>query len=233
MRRVQQKGQRVIPGRKNMDETPATQMRQEIKELALDAKGFLSEAEGLKLFELATEGSLLSPCLEIGSYCGRSAIFLAEGCRVSGRHVLFTIDHHRGSEEQQPGEEYYDPELFDSGQQSVFTLNYFVKNIRRAGLEDWVIPVVARSSRLAAFWPEMKLGLLFIDGGHSAADVQADFENWGKRVVSGGYLCLHDIFPNPDDGGQAPFRIFEHARKMDEWENIGIFESLGVLRRCP
>ncbi len=208
-------------------------MRDRAFRAAMDAKGFLAEAEGLKLFELALEASRLGPCLEIGAYCGKSTVFLGEGCRIVGRNPVISIDHHRGSAEQQPGEAYFDPGLFDAGTRTVNTLPEFLQTIRRAGVFDWVIPVMGESVRISRCWGEgQTFGLIFIDGGHGVFDVLADFGEWSGRVCAGGYLCFHDVIADPEKGGQAPYRIFEHARGLDVWEYEGLFETLGVLRRC-
>jgi len=215
-------------------ETPADGgggMPPEVKALALAAKGFLAEAEGLELFRRAAEASLLAPCLEVGSYCGRSTLFLAAGCRAAGAHPLFAVDHHRGSEEQQPGEAYFDPDLYDSALQRVDTLGAFRRNVDAAGLAEWVIPVVTPSARLSRSWPGLLLGLVFIDGGHGEPDVTGDFEGWAPRVAPGGYLCMHDLYPDPREGGQAPYRIFERARGSGAWSFVSRVGSLGVLQR--
>ncbi len=206
-------------------------MREHVKRLARQVKGFLSEQEGLKLFELARSASVAAPCLEIGSYCGKSTMYLAEGCRAAGRHCLFAVDHHHGSEEQQSGQEYFDQELYDPVHGAVDTLPGFLDNLARAGLRDWVIPVVTDSQRLGANWGDVALGLVFIDGGHSQRDVETDFEVWGGKVAPGGWLCFHDIYPNPADGGRAPYEVFETARRMRQWCYAGLFGCLGVLQR--
>lgn len=203
----------------------------ETKVIALRAKGFLSETEGLTLFSLAAEASRLGPCLEVGSYCGKSTIFLAAGCRSAGAHPLFALDHHRGSEEQQPGQTYFDPELFDERLQHVSTLRPFLMNIRQTGLEDWVIPVVTTSARLSRAWPNAELALVFIDGGHGEEDVRTDVQGWAPRLMRGGYLCVHDLYPDPSQGGQAPYRLFEQVRRSPGWTYVGQVETLGILRR--
>lgn len=208
-------------------------MRETIKELALRIKGFLSEAEGSCLYRLAVESSRRAPCLEIGSYCGRSTLFLAEGCRVSGRHPLFALDHHRGSVEQQPGQPYFDPELFDVREGIATTLDHFMRHLRQADLVDWVIPIVTDSGRLSGYWPAAPLGLVFVDGGHSEADAFQDFHGWSTQILPGGYLCLHDIFPDPALGGQAPYRVLQHALSTGLWEQVDQIETLGILRRRP
>jgi len=206
-------------------------MREEVRQLALAAKGFLSEQEGMKLFELACEASSLAPCLEIGSYCGKSTLFLAEGCRLAGRHCVYAVDHHRGSEEQQPGQQYFDSDLCDAAAGRVNTLPSFLGNLARAGLRDWVIPVISESARFAANWTGGGFSLVFIDGGHSRRDVESDFLGWEPHVIPGGWLCFHDIYPNPADGGQAPFEVFEAALATRRWRHAGLFGCLGVLQR--
>jgi MMP 1-O-methyltransferase len=198
---------------------------------ALGVKGFLAEAEGLRLYELALEASRAAPLLEIGSYCGRSALFLGAGCRDAGVNPVFTVDHHLGSEEQQPGATYFDPELWDDDAGETTTLRVLVRNLRRAGLADWVLPVVARSTVAARAWPDATLALLFVDGGHSDADAFGDYRAWARCVRPRGYLCVHDVFPDPADGGQAPYRVVCEATERDGWEHVDTVESLVVLRR--
>ncbi|MFY9823753.1 MAG: class I SAM-dependent methyltransferase [Thermoanaerobaculia bacterium] len=203
----------------------------DVRELALQAKGFLQAAEGQALFELAAASSPLAPCLEVGCYCGKSSLFLAAGCREAGGYPLFCIDHHRGSAEQQPGQEYFDPDLFDADSGRVDTLREFRRNLSRAGLESWVIPVVHESAFIARLWPGLGLGLVFVDGGHGEADVESDFASWLPKILPGGYLCVHDLFADPRDGGQAPYRAFERVRAGGGWEHLGQVETLGILRR--
>lgn len=206
-------------------------MRDEVRRIALAAKGFLAEPEGVRLYELARSSSGDGPCLEVGSYCGKSGLFLGEGCRETGRHPLFTVDHHRGSEEQQPGELYFDPELYDDAEQTTTTLQGLMRNIRQAGLENWVIPLVAESTILGGYWPEESLSLLFLDGGHSESDAFGDYRVWARCVLPGGYLCVHDVFPDPKDGGQAPYRVLCEAKSAGQWQYEGMVESLAILRR--
>jgi MMP 1-O-methyltransferase len=206
-------------------------MRREILQRALEAKGFLSAGEGAKLFEFARAASRRAPCLEIGSYCGKSSLFLAEGCRLAGRYCLFSIDHHRGSQEQQPGQEYFDADLYDSSTGRINTLTHFLRTLEQAGMLASVIPIVGESSQVARNWLGGKLSLVFIDGGHSEDDVNSDCECWTPHIMPGGFLCFHDVYPNPAHGGQAPFRVFERVRLLSKWCYVGLFESLGVLQR--
>ena len=194
-------------------------------------KGFLAPEEGEELARLAREAGRLGPVLEIGSYCGKSALYLGPAARGAGT-VLYTLDHHRGSEEHQPGEEYHDPELFNAALGVFDTLPALRETLFRAQLEDCVIPVVGRSAVIAANW-QTPLGLLFIDGGHSMPAALDDYRGWAGRVVAGGILAIHDVFPNPEDGGRPPYEIWKLAVASGLFEPVRRTGTLEVLRRLP
>ena len=193
-----------------------------------DVRGFLTDDEGALLFELACEAGRLGPVLEIGSWCGRSTIWLAQGAKTAGTRVL-ALDHHRGSEEHQPGEMFYDPDLIDRDGR-VDTLREFRRNIAQAGVEDVVIPIVAPATLAAKHWTT-PLGLLFIDGGHSLDAALADYRNWSQHVVKGGLLVIHDVFPHVAEGGQAPYAIWQLAKQSGLFEPMATCESIRALRR--
>lgn len=192
-------------------------------------KGFLDPEEGMRLFDTALEASRLGPCLEIGSYCGKSAIYLGTGCKA-GNTVLFSVDHHRGSEEQQPGEEYFDPELFDGHAYQMDTFPLFRKTIGLFSLENTVVPVVCRSEIAARAWAT-PLGLVFIDGGHAFETALIDYQSWAEHIVPKGYLLIHDIFQDPKDGGQAPYRVYQIAKASGLFKELPMTKTLGVLQR--
>jgi predicted O-methyltransferase YrrM len=192
-------------------------------------KGFLDEEEGVRLYETALEASQSGPCLEIGSYCGKSAIYLGSACRENNG-ILFSIDHHRGSEEQQPGEEYFDPDLFDKDSSLINTFNYFLKTIQISGLFKTVVPIVSHSDIVARLWTT-PLSLVFIDGGHSYETVQTDYECWAKHLTPGGYLLIHDIFDDPKKGGQAPYQVYGEAAASGLFQELPMTRTLGVLKR--
>jgi len=192
-------------------------------------KGFLDPAEGMRLFDTAMEASRLGPCLEIGSYCGKSAIYLGTACKA-GNTILFSVDHHRGSEEQQPGEEYFDPELFDGHSYQMDSFPLFRKTIDMFSLEDTVVPLVCRSEIAARTWAT-PLGLVFIDGGHAFETALTDYRSWATHIVPKGYLLIHDIFQNPKDGGQSPFRVYQIAKDSGLFCELPMTKTLGVLQR--
>ncbi|MEU9338712.1 class I SAM-dependent methyltransferase [Streptomyces sp. NPDC048290] len=196
------------------------------------AKGFMPVDEGLALYAAArTAGRLGLPLLEIGTYCGRSTLLLADAARASGVTAL-TVDHHRGSEEQQPGWDYHDPETVDPELGVMDTLPAFRRTLRRAGLEDHVVALVGQSPRIARLWAT-PLGLVFIDGGHTDEHATGDYEGWGPWVAPGGLLVIHDVFPDPVDEftGQAPYRVYLRALESGAFREDSATGSLRVLRR--
>ena len=193
-------------------------------------KGFLAENEGMALAQRAAESCSNLPALEVGSYCGKSTIYLATALKPMAGTV-YAVDHHRGSEEHQPGELYHDAELYDAEYQQMDSFREFRRNIDRAGLSEVVVPVVASSAVAARHW-QTPLGLVFIDGGHSEAAAQTDYESWAPHVAPGGILAIHDLFPNPEEGGQAPINIYRRALASGEFEQLEVVETLGFLRRC-
>lgn len=195
----------------------------------MNFKGFMAEEEALRLYELAREASTRGPCLEIGSYCGRSAAYLGTGCRENGG-ILFSLDHHQGSEEQQPGQAYFDPELLDPASGRIDTFPTFQKTIHALGLEDTVVPIVSRSEVVARLWAT-PLSLLFIDGGHTFEAAFIDYSAWVSHLMPGGCLAIHDLFPDPAEGGQAPLQVYRIALASGLFEELPQTGTLGVLRR--
>jgi predicted O-methyltransferase YrrM len=204
-------------------------MRPEALAVARQCKGFLDEEEGLRLYALAKEHARLGPVLEFGSYCGKSSVYLGEGTREASG-VLVCVDHHRGSEEHQRGEQYHDADLYDAEAERMDSLHELRRTLRRAGLEDHALLVVASSQRAAALW-STPLGLAFIDGGHSHAQAHADYDGWARHVTPGGILAIHDLFPDPAQGGQAPIEIYRRGLASGLFEELPGTKTLGVLRR--
>jgi predicted O-methyltransferase YrrM len=192
-------------------------------------KGFLDEDEGRGLYEVARKASRLGPCLEIGSYCGKSTIYIGAACKMNNG-ILFSIDHHRGSEEQQPGQVYFDPGLFDPKTGRLDTFREFRKTIEKAGIEDTVVAMVCRSDVAARLWAT-PLGLVFIDGGHTAEAAITDYVCWARHILPGGYLLIHDIFKDLAEGGQAPYHIYNQALSSGHFDRLPMIKTLGVLQR--
>ncbi|MFD7920571.1 class I SAM-dependent methyltransferase [Streptomyces sp. NPDC059740] len=196
------------------------------------AKGFMPVDEGLALHAAAVRAAGLGlPLVEVGTYCGRSTILLAEVARAAGV-LAVTVDHHRGSEEQQPGWEYHDPELVDPVVGRMDTLPTFRRTLHAAGLEEHVLALVGRSPQAAAAWGR-PVGLVFVDGGHTDEHAGGDYEGWAPHLAEGGLLVVHDVFPDPADGGQAPYRVYRRALDSGAFaeEEAAGCRSLRVLRR--
>ena len=191
-------------------------------------RGFLPENEGRQLYQWATRAAPVGPILEIGSYCGRSTIWLAQAA-LRYHTVVYAVDHHRGSEEHQPGESHHDPALVD-GSGAVDTFHEFRRNIREAGVDSAVIPIVASSAHLAQFW-HSGLAMVFIDGGHSLEAALRDYRAWAGHLGPGGILAIHDVFTDPAAGGLAPFTTWQLASQSGLFEPLGTEGSLRGLTR--
>jgi predicted O-methyltransferase YrrM len=195
---------------------------------AAEAIGFMPEDEGFALYEAGLAAPGDHPWVEIGSYCGKSAIYLGAAARERGT-TLFSIDHHRGSEEHQPGEGYHDPRLTDVDGR-VDTLPEFRRTISEAGLEDVVLGIAGRSEELGPTW-RAPLGLVFIDGGHSSEATAADYEGWSPHLVEGGLLAIHDVFEDPAEGGRQPFEVYRRALASMTFVEVSGRDTLRVLQR--
>lgn len=204
-----------------------------LREAALAATGFMPADEGDALHEAALAAGRERPglpFLEVGSYCGRSTIWLGEAARLS-RTVLFAVDHHRGSEENQPGWEWHDTTLVDPAVGKMDTLPFFRRTVHDAGLEDHVVAVVGQSPTVARSWTT-PLAFLFIDGGHGVEPARLDHELWTPHVAVGGTLAIHDVFPDPADGGRPPYeQIYLPALQSGRFVELSAAGSLRVLRR--
>ena len=205
-----------------------TPMPADLLARARAAKGFMPDGEGLLLYETALAALPSGPGLEVGTYCGKSAIYLGAAARATGSTV-FTVDHHRGSEENQVGWEHHDPSLADPEFGRLDTLATFRRTIKDAGLEEEVVAVVGRSTTVSRHW-RTPLSLVFVDGGHTEEHAGNDYTGWAPWVRHGGTLAVHDVFGDPADGGQAPYRIYLRAL-ADGFEETAALGSLRVLTR--
>ena len=191
--------------------------------------GFLDPLEGEALYVHSKNATEAGPALEIGSYCGKSAVYIGSAAKKN-EEKLYSVDHHRGSEEQQPGEQYFDPDLVDDTGEGIDTLPYFLATIRRSQLEGVVIPVVSTSEE-AYNDLRLEFSFIFIDGGHSEEAAQKDYKLWQNRLFVGGLLAIHDVFPDPKDGGRPPFNIYKKALDSGQFKEIEAIKSLRILRK--
>lgn len=212
------------------DNPEAPGLTPELRALIEATKGFMPSDEGRALTRLASEAFGAGPVLEIGSYCGKSALYLGVAARELPGAVVFTLDHHRGSEETQPGWEHHDPAIVDAETGRIDTLPFLRRALAAAGLEDVVVSIVGESTTVARHW-RTPLGMLFIDGGHGAEVAAADYDGWARWVARGGTLAIHDVFPDPADGGQPPYHLWLRALESGAFAEAGRQGSLRWLRR--
>jgi len=208
--------------------SPRQGMEPSLRAAAEAARGFMPPDEGLALYDAAM-GAATGPFLEIGTYCGKSAVYFGAAARERGT-VLFTVDHHRGSEENQAGWEHHDVEMVDARSGRMDTLPFFRRTIEEAGLEGSVVAVVGDSPVVAAHW-SIPVGLLFIDGGHGPEPATADYEGWVPHLAVGGLLLIHDVFPDPADGGRPPYDLYCRALDSGGFVERSATGSLRVLER--
>jgi predicted O-methyltransferase YrrM len=201
--------------------------------VARSVKGFMPDDEGLALHQAGRQAAAsgLGPLLEVGTYCGKSAVYLGSAAEAKGA-VLVSVDHHRGSEENQAGWDHHDPDVVDPRAGRMDTLPWARRTLAEAGLEDSVILVVGPSVTVARHWAT-PLSLLFIDGGHGAKVAWSDYRHWTPLLATGGLLAIHDVFPDPADGGRPPYELYCDARATGEFEELETAGcgSLRVLRR--
>jgi MMP 1-O-methyltransferase len=207
-----------------------------VVEAARQTRGFMPDDEGEALLLAALRAGRSAPdesapatLVEIGAWCGKSSLYLGAAAEATGA-VVFSIDHHRGSEENQAGWEYHEADLVDPERGQIDTLSHWRRAVSEAGLERSVVGIVGDSPTVAARWVH-PLAFCFIDGGHGEEPAWADFRGWAPRVALGGWLAIHDVFPDPADGGRPPYDLFCAALASGEFVEDGECGSLRVLRR--
>ena len=141
-------------------------------------EGLISEAEAERLYKLTRNCG--GTIVEIGSWKGKSTVCLALGSKAGGKGKVFAIDPHQGLHDEITG--LYHPEN---------TELIFRENIKRAGVDDIVIPLVMKSEEAAKGWTE-PISLLWIDGDHDYENVKLDFTLWERHLIPGGLICFHD-----------------------------------------
>jgi predicted O-methyltransferase YrrM len=218
------------------DGAVATDRVRSLVQAARATRGFMPDDEGEALLLAALRaGRTYIPAaapptfVEIGAWCGKSSVYLGAAAEATGA-VLLSVDHHRGSEENQPGWEHHEPDLVDPDVGRIDTLLHWRRTITGTGLEASVVGVVGDSPTLATRW-ERPLAFCFIDGGHGSEPAWADFRGWSPHVAVGGWLAIHDVFPDPADGGRPPYELYRDALASDEYVDDGACGSLRVLRR--
>jgi predicted O-methyltransferase YrrM len=200
--------------------------------LAQATRGFMPDDEGGALLAAARRAGETFPqasLVEIGAWCGKSTVYLGAAAEATGA-VLFSVDHHRGSEENQLGWEHHDADLVDPDSGRLDTLPHWRRAVAQAELDSSVVGLVGDSPTIAAHW-RTPLAFCFIDGGHGEEPAWADYRGWAPQVALGGWLAIHDVFPDPADGGRPPYELWRAALASAEWVEDGECGSLRILRR--
>lgn len=188
--------------------------------LADQTKGWLFPDEGPFLRSLALRCS--GPYLEVGSYCGKSTIWIGDSAEANGT-VLFAVDHHQGSPEMAPDRDCHDPEMVD-GDGAHDTLLAFRRTIRAACLTNTIIPVVAATATIGPLWA-LPVGFVFIDAAHDYAGCKLDSNTWLSRLTIGGLAAFHDTtIP-------AIAQVVDEAAASSRFDEIEGCHTIRVLQR--
>ena len=200
----------------------------DLAELAASTKGFMTDDEASALrgaAAVATPGVWL----EIGTYCGKSTVHLGSVAAKRGSHLV-TLDHHHGSEENQPGWAWHDESLVDPRTGRIDTLPSLRRTLADADLESIVSVLVATTQQVAPWW-STPLTFLFLDGNHTEGVAQHDYAAFARHLLPEGILAVHDVFPDPRDGGQPPWHVVQRALREGTFTQMGAYGSLRTLRR--
>lgn len=147
-------------------------------------EGFLSQngknlIEGEVLYHLALKSK--GKIVEIGSWKGKSTIWLAKGSEAGSRQKVYAIDPHTGSEEER------------GDGKAVWTFDAFQQNISHADVAKYVVPII-KTSLEGIYDVPGRIGLVFIDGATDYESVKKDFEAWIPKIAVGGIVAFHDSF---------------------------------------
>jgi len=206
----------------------------EFKKLSNLAKnmGLITEREGETLYNLAKNGPGKGAIVEIGSFKGKSTIYLASGSKAAGREKVYAIDTHMAWKEK--GKTRAGIYVPKKG-----AFKFFLSNLRKARVEDWVVPVKEYSHKANEKWSK-PIRLLFIDGSHKYLHVKLDFLLWEPFIAKGGIIALHDsheIESVKDFGRKCPWIrgpkkvVNERIIKSKRFKNIRIVDTITIATK--
>ena len=188
-----------------------------IKSTLETVDGWLSEGEARYLYALARQGPGKGAIVEIGSWKGKSTIFLAAGSMKASREKIHAIDHHKGGPDQE-----------GLGYKDIDTQGEFRKNIRNAGVENHVVPVIMGSVEAIQNWNE-PIRLLWIDGNHDYEAVKNDFLLWEPYVIDGGVIAFHDTY-----AWEGPRRVVaQYLLNSNRFTILGFIDTITAVKKQP
>lgn len=151
---------------------------QSIKQFVCEIRGWLSDREGEFLYSLAKQVPRGRVIVEIGSWQGKSTIWLAKGSLAGNKNSVYAVDPHCGDETH-----------LSEGEAN--TEDIFRENIHKAGVDHIVVPLVMKSEEAVRGWRK-DIGLLWIDGSHEYEDVKRDFQLWEPYLRHRSFIAFHD-----------------------------------------
>ncbi len=195
------------------------------------AKGFMPDDEGLALHAAGLDGAARRARSSRSAPTAASRRSTSAPRRERGGTVLFTVDHHRGSEENQAGWEHHDPSVVDPRTGRMDTLPFFRRTIEDAGLEDVVVAVIGDSPTVAAHWAHAaraRCSSTAVTRSTSRSPTTRPGRRTSRRAACSSF---HDVFEDPADGGQAPFEVWTARGAPPAFTPVSTTGSLRVLRR--
>ena len=151
---------------------------EKVRQVTSEIDGWLSDSEGELLYKLAKNIPSGQAIVEIGSWKGKSTVWLAKGTEAGQGNKVYSIDPHSRSKAH-----------ISEGERSTYPT--FLTNLNKAGVQNTVVPLVTTSDKAARRWQE-KVGLLWIDASHEYQDVKRDFLSWKRHLLPGAIVALHD-----------------------------------------
>jgi MMP 1-O-methyltransferase len=187
---------------------------EETKKSTERVEGFLSDSEGETLYNLAKNCKGNGVIVEIGSWKGKSTIWLGSGSKAGNKVKVYAIDPHTGSSEHQKESE------------KVWTFEEFKKNITNAKVDDIISPIVKTSEEAAKNFNE-PIELIFIDGAHEYESVKLDYDLWFPKVLNDGIMAFDDTV-----GWEGPKQVVDdNVYKSNHFKKVKIVDSITLAQK--
>lgn len=187
---------------------------EETRSIADTVEGWLTDREGQTLYNLAKNCKGEGVIVEIGSWKGKSTIWIGNGSKNGNSVLIYAIDPHTGSLEHQKENNF------------VKTFEDFKKNIKNAKVDDIIVPIV-KTSKDAAKTFNKKVEFIFIDGAHEYNSVKLDFDMWVPKVLNGGIIAFHDT-----TGWDGPKKLVaDYVFKSKYFRNVKLVDGITFAQK--
>jgi len=192
---------------------------EETKRIVKSIQGWVGDKEGAYLFQRAKNCSK-GIIVEIGSWKGKSTVWLARGSKAGNKTRIYAIDPFDGR----------DSKFITIPQPDYSVFEIFKDNIRKAGLNDLITPIVSRSQDASDKIKE-RIEFLFIDGAHGYEFVKKDFELYFPKVLRGGIIVFHDANEREGVKREGVVKLMRELSKDKRVEKIDVVGSMVAWRK--